>query len=118
MSMVSMFRHKFRAVPTETDGIKFSSRSEAQYYTRLKAQQASGEVVGFLRQVPFYLPGGVKYVCDFMVFRADGEVQVIDVKGMETESFRAKKRMVEALYPWLGGIRMVNAGTKGQSKRL
>jgi len=50
------------------------------------------------RQVPFHLPGGAKYVVDFVEFRADGTVHFIDVKGKETESFRAKKRMVESLY--------------------
>ncbi len=90
--------HKYGAVAVETDGIKFSSKKEARYYQTLKLRQAAGEVVQFLRQVPFYLPGGVKYVCDFMEFRADGTVHFIDTKGMLTESFKAKKRMVEQLF--------------------
>ena len=94
-----MIRHKYNAVATETDGIKFSSKKEARVYGQLKLQQAPGEVVFFLRQVPFYLPGGVKYVCDFQVFYAAGNVRFLDAKGMQTESFKAKKRMVEALFP-------------------
>lgn len=94
-----MLRHKFSAIQTERDGIKFSSRAEARYYDFLKAEKAVGKVVMFLRQVPFYLPGGVKYVVDFQVFRADGTVAHVDVKGVETESFKAKRRMVEALFP-------------------
>lgn len=94
-----IIRHKYHAVKTETDGIKFSSKKEARVYSQLKLQQAAGEVVFFLRQVPFYLPGGVKYVCDFQVFYAAGHVRFLDAKGMQTESFRAKKRMVEALFP-------------------
>lgn len=94
-----MIRHKFRAKPTECDGIKFSSKKEAAYYRNLTLLQKAGEIVFFLRQVPFYLPGGVKYVVDFVEFRADGSVHFVDCKGMETESFRAKKRMVEALFP-------------------
>jgi hypothetical protein len=94
-----MLRHKFRAVQTQRDGIKFSSKAEATYYDRLKLMLAAGKVVMFLRQVPFYLPGGVKYVVDFQVFWDDGSVEFIDVKGVETESFRAKRRMVEALFP-------------------
>ena len=92
-------RHKFRAVAVENDGIKFSSKKEARVYQNLKLKQAAGEVVFFLRQVPFYLPGGVKYVCDFQVFYAAGNVRFLDAKGMQTESFKAKKRMVEALFP-------------------
>lgn len=91
-------RHKYSAVKTERDGITFSSKAEAVYYERLKLLKASGQVVQFLRQVPFHLPGGVRYVCDFLVFWADGNVEFIDVKGMETESFRAKRKVVEQLY--------------------
>jgi len=94
-----MMRHKFHAQPTECDGIKFASKAEAKYYTQLKLRQRAGEVVFFLRQVPIHLPGEVRYVMDFMIFEASGEVRMVDVKGVETESFKAKKRMVEALYP-------------------
>ncbi len=92
-------RHKFNAVPTVNDGIKFSSKKEARYYSELQLRVAAGEVTFFLRQVPFHLPGGVKYVVDFMEFHADGTVHVVDVKGMKTPVFIAKKKMVEALYP-------------------
>lgn len=91
-------RHKYKAVATEVDGIRFSSKKEARYYGTLKLRVAAGEVVTFLRQVPFHLPGGVRYVCDFLEFRADGSVHFVDTKGMETAEFKAKKRMVEALY--------------------
>jgi len=91
-------RHKFRAVACDVDGIRFDSKREAAYYRKLKLRVAAGEVVTFLRQVPFHLPGGVRYVCDFMVFTAAGEVLFVDTKGVQTESFKAKKRMVEELY--------------------
>lgn len=96
---MAFHRHKFHAIQTETDGIKFPSKAEARYYGKLKARQEAGEIVFFLRQVPFYLPGGAKYVCDFQVFEADGTVHFLDVKGMQTPVFIAKKKMVEALFP-------------------
>lgn len=92
-------RHKFNAVPTVHDGIRFDSKKEGRYYEQLKLRIKAGEIVFFLRQVPFHLPGGVRYVVDFQEFHADGSVSFVDVKGMETESFKAKKRMVEAIYP-------------------
>ncbi len=92
-------RHKFHAKPTELDGIKFASKKEAAYYSELLLRVRVGEVLFFLRQTPFHLPGGVKYVCDFTEFHSDGTVVFVDVKGMKTESYKAKKRMVEALYP-------------------
>jgi hypothetical protein len=92
-------RHKFAAKPTERDGIRFDSKKEATYYGQLKLRQQAGDVVMFLRQVPLHLPGGVRFVVDFQEFHVDGTVHFVDVKGMETESFKAKKKMVEAIYP-------------------
>lgn len=94
-----MIKHKFHAKRTEVEGIKFSSKKEAKRYNILKSLQNVGEILFFLRQVPFHLPGGVKYVCDFLIFWASGEVTIEDVKGFKTESYKAKKKMVEALYP-------------------
>lgn len=94
-----ILRHKFHAKRTEVDNIKFSSKKEANRYNILKSLQNVGEVLFFLRQVPFHLPGGIKYICDFLIFWANGEVTIEDVKGFKTESYKAKKRMVEAIYP-------------------
>ena len=92
-------RHKFHAKQTKVDEIKFSSRKEANHYAELRLAQQSGTLLFFLRQVPFHLPGGVKYVADFVEFWADGSVRIVDVKGFKTSQYKAKKRMVEALYP-------------------
>jgi len=92
-------RHKYHAKPTTCDGIRFASKKEAAFYEQLKLRQKAGDVVMFLRQVPFDLPGGVKYRADFLVFYNDGSCAVIDVKGHRTSEYKAKKRMVEALYP-------------------
>lgn len=92
-------RHKFGAKPTKIDDIRFDSKAEANYYRKLKMAVSSGELLFFLRQVPFHLPGGVKYVVDFQEFWADGEVKFTDVKGMETKEFITKKKLVESLYP-------------------
>ena len=91
--------HKYHASPTAVDGLRFDSKAEAGRYADLKLLQQAGEVVFFLRQVPFDLPGGVKYKADFMIFWADGSVTVEDVKGYDTPQSRLKRRQVEALYP-------------------
>lgn len=89
-------KHKYHAKPTHRDGMRFDSKAEANYYDKLKDDP---EVVVFLRQVPIHLPGGVKYVLDFLVFREDGEVEFIDVKGMDTPLSKAKRRIVEGHKP-------------------
>lgn len=92
-------RHKFNAAPVTLDGIRFDSKLESRFYQRLVLLQKAGEVVFFLRQVPFHLPGGVKYVCDFQIFYSDHSVSFVDVKGYETETFKVKKKIVESIYP-------------------
>jgi hypothetical protein len=92
-------KHKFGAISCERDQKKFPSRLERRYYDQLKLRQSSGEVVFFLRQVAFDLPGNVRYVCDFQVFLANGEVEFIDTKGRDTAMSLAKRKMVEDLYP-------------------
>ena len=94
-----MIRHKFNAKPTTVNDIKFSSKKEAKYYSELLLRQKDGEVLFFLRQVPFHRPGNVRYVCDFQVFLASGEVQFIDVKGMKVEPYPTKKKIIEAIFP-------------------
>ena len=92
-------RHKFNAVQTEVGGIKFPSKKEAAYYADLKLLQRSGELLFFLRQVPFDLPGNVKYRLDFMEFWADGRIEFSDTKGLDTPLSKTKRKQVEALYP-------------------
>jgi len=92
-------RHKFKARACESDGIKFPSLLEARYYAQLKLREKAGEVLFFLRQTPFHLPGGVKYVVDFTVFLADGSIEFIDTKGKDTLLSSSKRKQVEALYP-------------------
>lgn len=94
-----MIRHKFGAKSCEADGIKFPSKKERKRYIDLKLLQASGQILFFLRQVPFHLPGGVKYLCDFMVYWTNGDITIEDVKGMKTPEYITKKKLVEAIYP-------------------
>lgn len=92
-------KSKYNNVITEVDGIKFRSKAEARRYGELKLLMRAGEVRFFTRQNVFGLPGGVKYLIDFIVWWEDGSHTFEDVKGFKTATYRDKKKMVEALYP-------------------
>jgi hypothetical protein len=92
-------KHKFGAVRCEREGIKFPSMLERNYYDQLKYRQNAGDVLFFLRQPSFDLPGKVRYVADFLVFLKDGTVEFVDTKGKDTPVSIAKRKMVEDLYP-------------------
>lgn len=97
--MSRFIQHKFRAKITERDGFKFQSTKEARRYDELKLLRDHGEVIFFLRQVPFHLPGNIVYRCDYQVFWTDGAITFEDVKGHRTPQYIRNKKQVEALYP-------------------
>jgi hypothetical protein len=94
-------RHKYGAVRTTVRERSYASKAEARYAQQLHMRKAAGEVLGWLEQVPMHLPGGVKYVLDFLVFTASGEVQAVEVKGFETPAWRIKAALVAEAYPWM-----------------
>lgn len=106
-------RHKFGAERTEANGREYASKAEARYAQGLALHQQSGQLLFWLEQVPIALPGKTKYVVDFVEFWSDGDVKFVDVKGVETQLFRLKKRQVEEIYPF--EIEVVN--TAGRKRR-
>ena len=96
-------KHKFFAKKCETDGIKFPSKLERDYYLFLKRMKESGSVLFFLRQIPFLLPGGVTYRLDYLVFYAPnkeelGDIEFVEVKGYMTKDAAIKIKQTEDLY--------------------
>lgn len=91
--------NKFNAQITEVGGIKFRSKKEAAFFRGLKTLQAKGHIKYFHRQVAFDLPGGTRYIVDFVVFNKDGTISYFDVKGRRLKEYIRNKKQVEALYP-------------------
>lgn len=92
-------RSKYSNARTDYNGRTYDSKAEARYAMGLDMRQRAGEVLYWLWQVPFHLPGKTVYRCDFAVFESDGSAHYVDVKGIETQLFKLKKRQVEELYP-------------------
>ncbi len=92
-------RHKFNAIRTEIDGIKFASKKEGRYWADLVLARKAGDLLFALRQIPISLPGGITYRVDFLEFWANGECRFVEVKGHKTRVYINKKKQVEALYP-------------------
>jgi len=91
-------KQKFNAKPTEYGGWRYDSKKEAEYARKLDLAKRAGHVLQWLRQVPFHLPGHRKYICDFLVFFADGTLSFIDVKGRDTPMSKLKREQVAELY--------------------
>lgn len=93
---------KYKNVPTEVDGIRFDSKREARRYSELKLLERAGEITELALQPVFKLningKGCGKYVADF-AYMAGGKLHIEDSKGVKTQVYKLKKRIVEALYP-------------------
>jgi hypothetical protein len=90
--------HKYMAKETWIDGIRFASKLESRCYEWLKLRQAAGEVLWFLRQVPFDLGGGVKHRVDFLAALSGGGVELIEAKGKDLSEGKSRRKIVEAKY--------------------
>ncbi len=94
-------RRKYGNVPTEYDGAMYDSGKEARRARELDLMVKAGEIVGWMRQVPFTLPGGIRYIADFVVLEHGNRFRVEDVKSEITLKSRVyinkKKQMRECL---------------------
>lgn len=88
---------KYRNQPVVVDGKRFDSKLELHCYNWLCARRTARDVLWFIRQVPFELPGGIKYRADFLAVTKSG-VEVIDAKGVETRVSANKRKQVMELY--------------------
>jgi hypothetical protein len=77
----------------------YASKLEAAYAGDLAVRKQHGEIVDWLEQVPVKLPGGIKYVCDFMLIMADGSVKFVETKGLATPTWKLKLRLLEECRP-------------------
>ena len=91
---------KYRNIKTTVDGITFDSKAEARRYGELKLLKRAGEIRWFSCQPSFLLQGGIRYRPDFIVSDGD-KIWVEDVKGMETQAFKIKKKLWDAFYEGL-----------------
>ena len=97
---------KYGNIKTIVDGIRFDSKREAEYYQLLKvlkkANDPKEKVERFELQPRFDVIVNGKKICkyyaDFKVWYADRRIEVVDCKGMRTQVYRLKKKLVEAIY--------------------
>lgn len=101
--MFAAQRHKYNAKKTEIDGFVFDSKAEAARYLELSILEKSGDISNLELQPEFLCEVNGKKICKY---RADfryidhetGKTVVEDVKGVKTDVYKLKKKLVEALY--------------------
>ena len=96
-------KSKYGAKRTMVDGVLFDSKAEGAYYSMLKMREKAGEVSAVELQRPFPILGPkgeliCTYKADFCFWdhKAD-RFRVVDVKGVETDVFKLKRKMMRIL---------------------
>ena len=96
------------------DGDTFDSQKEYRRFRELKLLERTGEITGLKRQVKYVLIRSQRdeygkvierecsYYADFVYRDKQGRTHVEDVKGVETEAFKIKKKLMLERY----GIRI------------
>lgn len=75
-------------------GVTYASKAERDYARHLAALKRKGVVTDVQRQVRVKLTEAeIVYIPDFLVTFADGRVEYHEVKGMETDSWKVKKKL-------------------------
>lgn len=76
----------------------YDSKKEANQAMYLDGLIRSGSLKWWLPQVPIPLPGGVKYIADFLIGWSDGTVTFRDTKGKMTQASKNKIKQVKAMF--------------------
>lgn len=100
-------KHKYRNNPIIIDGIRFDSTKEGHRWCELQTLQKAGVISELQRQVPYELQPSfyhngkkirpIQYVADF-VYNEGNERIVEDVKGVKTQEYKLKKKMMLYIY--------------------
>lgn len=95
-------KNKYGAKSTLHNGIQYHSKKESQYAAELDLMKKAGEIKDWDRQIPISLEVNgyriCRYYVDFRVFHKDDTIELIEVKGFETDVFRLKRKLLEATY--------------------
>lgn len=94
---------KYGARKQEVDGFVFDSIAEATWYQGLRLLERAGEIKNLELQPKFDVIVNGKHICNYFAdFRyidtQTGETIVEDVKGVRTDVYIIKKKLVEAIY--------------------
>ena len=98
---------KYHNTKTTVDGIAFDSKKEGARHGELQLLAKAGAIQDLRLQMPFELipkqagERAVRYIADF-VYMENGKMIVEDVKGVKTDVYKIKKKLMLAVH----GIRI------------
>lgn len=75
---------------------------EQAYSNRLKLMESAGEILGFdFEAIKLKLAKATFYTPDFMVYAADGTIEIHEVKGHWEDDARVKIKVAAEKFPFI-----------------
>lgn len=97
-------QNKYKNKKVVYNGIKFDSKKEGAYYLKLKMLEEKGIINDLKLQVKFELQPkftfkgktirAINYIADFTYIQ-DNQLHIVDTKGIRTEVYKLKKKMMQ-----------------------
>ena len=97
MRIIKPRYNKYHNKPTIINGIRFASKREASRFIELKIMEIAGAISNLRLQPVYKFPMGFSYRADFEYIET-GNLIAEDVKGVETDVFKLKKKCMEYFY--------------------
>ena len=98
-------QNKYKNKKVEYHGNKFDSKKEGAYYLKLKTMEELGIIRDLKLQVKFELQPSFKfngktirainYIADFTYYDENNRYLIVDTKGVKTEIYKIKKKMMQ-----------------------
>lgn len=98
------YKNKYKNKKVIYDGITFDSKKEGAYYLKLKLLEEKGIISDLKLQVKFELQPkfqfrnktirAINYIADFTYIQ-DNKLHIVDTKGVRTDVYKLKKKMME-----------------------
>ena len=96
--------NKYKNKKVIYNGIKFDSQKEKNYYIKLKVLEEYGKIKDLKLQVKFELQPkfqfenktiqAISYIADFTYYDENNVFHIVDTKGVRTEVYKIKKKMM------------------------
>lgn len=105
---ITVKQSKYKNKKAIYKNIEFDSMKEMSWYIKYELMEKSGSIKDLQRQVKFELQPSFKlngktirainYYADITYIDKDNKLHVIDIKGMKTEVYKLKKKMMAYKY--------------------
>ncbi len=93
---------KYRNVKQTYNNYNYDSKFEAGYAQELDLRLAAKDIKSWERQFKISMDINghhiCNYYCDFRILHNDDSYELVETKGIETEAYRLKRKLLEALW--------------------